>query len=1072
MSLKQGSVQHRRGYSSGGEKGGKGGHRGKKFFASTTYFPPYGEEHPSKNFVVLNELLCGYMRARGDIYETEEKQIMRGIVIRKLLGVVRAWVTNLGRTRGIDEKLLSDGSGLGTQLRVFGSTRLGVHAPDADIDVLCLAPNFVSREDFFTSLKEALVERFDISMLSAVPEAYTPVMKFNLDGQPIDMIFASLVAYEVIPPDLDIISSTPTCLHGLDSKSIRSLNGSRVAERTCTLVPRFPEFCTTLRAVKLWAKQRGLYSNVLGFLGGVNCAILVAGVCQRYPNACPSQLLVRFFQLYAAWPWPAPVCLMGMDVGHELPMIMAHDGIHGAGSTPPVNGSGSMAATGSATVSVENEGDTRRPVATSAVSEGVSVVCPVWEDMGTNKSMGSVMPIITPAYPAMNCAYNIGVSQARLIQEELLRGVKMFSSAREDSPHTFPFAELFEPVCSEFFRKYPHYIQVDIWASTMEEKRLWFGWVESRMRVFILKLEQPPSVLAYPMSNCFHHNEIGGAQVEEEVLSEPPPPGVCEEKSNSRRSSSEMMEEIEHVRPSTPTSSSPADAQRPAISTFFIGLKINDSDYPADLSYAVSDFESRCHLWRERTAAMGLSTTLVQRQDIPVWAHEINAEPSNMRACTPAKIVRTRSMSESQKAGQSQGTQTLVSSGQSVESDSGYSCSEGASSSSSLPGAEADSISGVAIDLSSRMQQAGDRVRLGKSENISRQAWGDHGGHSGSEGSHSAASSPPDTSEELSVNIFPAFSRHESFYRNKGMEETLGDKHGDDAACNEAHPQKISSPSRRKEVSGHDEARSPLSYPHPHPAAMPQDGSMCELPDSAWETLQQHEQMRRAVYGHRNGRNGSGGAYKKAQQPHNQNVRRNGQTSNSGRQQGQGGRRVKQQRGREQGQAGRHNNGNNRSKVQAAGDDLANNKANAGGSERASKVDDSGKRVRERALAPSFSHSQVAAKAGGLPDDEPELMFGSFTSVQGVSEREQAGAGGGGTISRNNSQIKTSDSDGNRKNMEGNQRETKHLQRGEEASSTEEKDNCKAWSSAPTPISAPEPAGVRTWAKIAKGNAV
>ena len=181
---------------------------------------------------------------------------------------------------------------------------------------------------------------------------------------------------------------------------------------------------------------------------------------------------------------------------------------------------------------------------------------------------------------------------------------------------------------------------------------------------------------------------------------------------------------------------------------------------------------------------------------------------------------------------------------------------------------------------------------------------------------------------------------------------------------------------------------------------------------------------------------------------------------------------MKQQRGREQGQAGRHNNGNNRSKVQAAGDDLANNKANAGGSERASKVDDSGKRGRERALAPSFSHSQVAAKAGGLPDDEPELMFGSFTSVQGVSEREQAGAGGGGTISRNNSQIKTSDSDGNRKNMEGNQRETEHLQRGEEASSTEEKDNCKAWSSAPTPISAPGPAGVRTWAKIAKGNAV
>jgi poly(A) polymerase len=260
------------------------------------YFPQFSDELPSDLFMKLDNELMGYMHYRGDIFESEEKQILRGVAIQKLLAVCRSWVTDTGRSKGVSEEVLADGLGAGVQLRIFGSTRLGVHSPDADIDVLCLTPNFVTRDEFFTSLKDVLLGRDDITMLSAVPEAYTPVMKFNMDGQPIDMIFAALPYYTAIPPNLDILSTS--VLHGLDAKSIRSVNGSRVAERICNLVPNFHNFCTTLRAVKLWAKQRGLYSNVLGFLGGVNCAILVAHVCQRYPNANPALLLLRFFQLY------------------------------------------------------------------------------------------------------------------------------------------------------------------------------------------------------------------------------------------------------------------------------------------------------------------------------------------------------------------------------------------------------------------------------------------------------------------------------------------------------------------------------------------------------------------------------------------------------------------------------------------------------------------------------------------------------------------------------------------------------------------------------------------------------
>lgn len=94
-----------------------------------------------------------------------------------------------------------------------------------------------------------------------------------------------------------------------DESEVRSANGVRVTQFLINYVPYPDRFRLVLCAVKEWAMLNGIYSNVLGFLGGVNWAIMVAYICKEYPYQQPSTLLKTFFKVYATWNWPEPVIL-------------------------------------------------------------------------------------------------------------------------------------------------------------------------------------------------------------------------------------------------------------------------------------------------------------------------------------------------------------------------------------------------------------------------------------------------------------------------------------------------------------------------------------------------------------------------------------------------------------------------------------------------------------------------------------------------------------------------------------------------------------------------------------------
>uniref|UniRef100_A0A8C4DNW6 polynucleotide adenylyltransferase n=1 Tax=Dicentrarchus labrax TaxID=13489 RepID=A0A8C4DNW6_DICLA len=398
---------------------------------------PGGQQQPQKHYGITSAIslappreidhqytkkLCDAMKPFG-VFEDEEELNHRLAVLGKLNNFVKEWIAEISELKNLPPSAISC---VGGKIFTFGSYRLGVHTKGADIDALCVAPRHVERTDFFQSFFEKLKQHEEIKDLRAVEDAFVPVIKFKFDGIEIDLLFARL-ALQSIPDNLDLRGDS--ILRNLDIRCIRSLNGCRVTDEILYLVPNKENFRLTLRAIKLWAKRRGIYSNMLGFLGGVSWAMLVARTCQLYPNAVAATLVHKFFLVFSKWEWPNPVLL-------------------------------------------------KQP-------EDSNLNLPVWDPRVNPSDRYHLMPIITPAYPQQNSTYNVSTSTRTIMSEEFKYGLSVTDEILQGKAE---WSKLFEP--PNFFQKYKHYIVLTASASTEENHLEWIGLVESKIRVLVGNLER------------------------------------------------------------------------------------------------------------------------------------------------------------------------------------------------------------------------------------------------------------------------------------------------------------------------------------------------------------------------------------------------------------------------------------------------------------------------------------------------------------------------------------------------------------------------------------------------------
>ena len=321
---------------------------------------------------------------------------------------------------------------------------------DSDIDTLVVAPKHVTRENFFTEFKELLSKQSQVTDIAGIPEAHVPILNFKYEGVEIDLSFASLHMTK-IPPDLEL---TDDVLNGLDDPTIKSINGTRVANQMLKLVPNPAVFKHALRAIKLWASSKAVNQNKVGFLGGVAWAILVARICQLYPTAVSAVIVAKFFRILSSWPWPQPV---------QLNQIEDHR------------------------------------------------VLKVWNPKIYNQDRGHRMPIITPAYPAMCATHNVTESTKIVIMKEMQKAADIVDGILLGK---LPWSSLF--VKHTFFSDYKYYIIITAASRSADTQLLWSGAVLSKVRILVQKLEVTESItLARPYVKGF--NFVHYCENEEQV---------------------------------------------------------------------------------------------------------------------------------------------------------------------------------------------------------------------------------------------------------------------------------------------------------------------------------------------------------------------------------------------------------------------------------------------------------------------------------------------------------------------------------------------------------------------------
>ncbi|CAN8096517.1 unnamed protein product [Discula destructiva] len=562
--------------------------------------PPISQTLPNESEKRANDALFAELKAQNT-YEHATETAKRETVLKSLQSIADVFVRKVAEREKPEHPTIHK-SARG-RIFTYGSYRLGVFGPGSDIDTLVVGPKYVTRKHFFELFPDLLKEMAPpgaITDLTAVTDAFVPIIKFEYSGISIDLIYsriATLLEIPALTTHWDLLDNS--LLRGLDEAELRSLNGTRVTDEIVKLVPEQTSFRLALRAIKLWAQKRAIYANIMGFPGGVAWAMMVARVCQLYPKANGAVLVGKFFNIIRRWPWPQPVMLKNVEDGPLQvrvwnPKVYKGDGYH-------------------------------------------------------------LMPIITPAYPSMCATFNITHSSKAIIQKELDH---FADQVEQIMLGKLPWKSLF--VKHTFFTQdYKYYLIVNAASTSKENSKIWGGFVESKIRILVGTLERHTSVqLARPFNKGYERAHKHPAEIDQwQTILDGSLEYVVKDEDSADQVKTESAGgtlKQEAASPVQVKEDGSDDAKlgngvvkmeiedKPAFkhvytSTHYIGIELRPGAKSLDLSYEVKEFKNLCFNWEKYNAELSDSCSL-SIQHVRSWSLPDDVfEPGEARPTRPLK---------------------------------------------------------------------------------------------------------------------------------------------------------------------------------------------------------------------------------------------------------------------------------------------------------------------------------------------------------------------------------------------------------------------------------------------------
>uniref|UniRef100_A0A0A9YZD5 polynucleotide adenylyltransferase n=1 Tax=Lygus hesperus TaxID=30085 RepID=A0A0A9YZD5_LYGHE len=135
---------------------------------------------------------------------------------------------------------------------------------------------------------------------------------------------------------------------------------------------------------------------------------------------------------------------------------------------------------------------------------------PVWTEQRNSRT--DLMPIITPAYPCMNSTYNICQTTKYHLLREFERGARITQPLAGADVTDEQVYKILQDLVEDipFFHMYKYFLNIITETVTEKEMEIWYGWVESQLRKFYIRLETIPGLLLHPFPTSFDETLLSG----------------------------------------------------------------------------------------------------------------------------------------------------------------------------------------------------------------------------------------------------------------------------------------------------------------------------------------------------------------------------------------------------------------------------------------------------------------------------------------------------------------------------------------------------------------------------------